>query len=126
MIEACLSRSIAVNAGHGPGCGPQSPSVETPCNHRPAVGVAQRQFEQGVSTMASSTTSSSGSIEDIKGRARQTYDAAADAAEDARQQVEDVAGNVKGAIDRSVKDQPVTTLLVAAAVGFVIGALWKS
>ncbi|HVJ79280.1 MAG TPA: hypothetical protein VM620_15745 [Hyphomicrobium sp.] len=76
--------------------------------------------------MASSTTSSSGSIEDIKGRARQTYDAAADAAEDARQQVEEVAGNVKGVIDRSVKDQPVTTLLVAAAVGFVIGALWKS
>jgi len=81
---------------------------------------------KSVSTMASSTTSSSGSIEDIKGRARQTYDAAADAAEDARQQVEEVAGNVKGVIDRSVKDQPVTTLLVAAAVGFVIGALWKS
>jgi ElaB/YqjD/DUF883 family membrane-anchored ribosome-binding protein len=40
--------------------------------------------------------------------------------------MEDVAGNVKGVIDRSVKDQPVTTLLVAAAVGFVIGALWKS
>jgi ElaB/YqjD/DUF883 family membrane-anchored ribosome-binding protein len=40
--------------------------------------------------------------------------------------VEQVAANLKGVIDRSVKDQPVTTLLVAAAVGFVIGALWKS
>lgn len=37
-----------------------------------------------------------------------------------------MAGNVKDAIDRSVKEQPLTTLLVAAAVGFVIGALWKS
>jgi ElaB/YqjD/DUF883 family membrane-anchored ribosome-binding protein len=37
-----------------------------------------------------------------------------------------VAGNLKGAVDKSVKDQPMTTLAVAAAVGFVLGALWKS
>jgi len=78
--------------------------------------------------MASTSTSygSSGSIEDIKGRARQTIDAATEAAGDAKQQVEEMAGNVKGAIDKSVKEQPLTTLLVAAAVGFVVGALWKS
>ena len=38
----------------------------------------------------------------------------------------EVAGNLKGAIDRSVKDQPMATLAMAAAVGFVLGALWKS
>ncbi|AGK57716.1 hypothetical protein HYPDE_30208 [Hyphomicrobium denitrificans 1NES1] len=79
-----------------------------------------------MASTSSSSYGSSGSVEDIKGRARQTVDAANEAAGDAKQQVEEMAGNVKGAIDRSVKEQPLTTLLVAAAVGFVVGALWKS
>lgn len=78
----------------------------------------------------SSSYGSSGSVEDIKGKAKQSFDAAADrvqeVASDARSQVEDFAGNVKGQIDRSVKDQPLTTLLTAAAIGFVVGAIWKS
>jgi ElaB/YqjD/DUF883 family membrane-anchored ribosome-binding protein len=37
----------------------------------------------------------------------------------------EVAGNLKGAVDKSVKDQPMATLAVAAALGFVLGALWK-
>jgi ElaB/YqjD/DUF883 family membrane-anchored ribosome-binding protein len=78
------------------------------------------------STTSSSSYGSSGAAEDLKSKARQTLDTASEVAGDARQQVEEVAGNVKGAIDRSVKEQPITTLLVAAAVGFVIGALWKS
>ena len=40
--------------------------------------------------------------------------------------VEQVAGNLKSAVDTSVKDQPMATLAVAAALGFVLGALWKS
>lgn len=42
------------------------------------------------------------------------------------ERVQEVAGNLKGAVDRSVKDQPMATLAVAAALGFVLGALWKS
>ena len=38
----------------------------------------------------------------------------------------EVAGNIKDAVDKSVKDQPMATLAMAAAVGFVLGALWKS
>ena len=38
----------------------------------------------------------------------------------------EVAGNLKGALDKSVKDQPMATLAMAAAVGFVLGAIWKS
>ncbi|MFA7307819.1 MAG: hypothetical protein WC026_14225 [Hyphomicrobium sp.] len=75
---------------------------------------------------STSSYGSSSPIEDIKGRARQTIDAASEAAGDAKQQVEEMAGSVKGAIDKSVKDQPLTTLLIAGAVGFVVGALWKS
>jgi ElaB/YqjD/DUF883 family membrane-anchored ribosome-binding protein len=45
---------------------------------------------------------------------------------DAAERVQEVAGNFKGAVDRSVKDQPMATLAVAAVLGFVLGALWKS
>jgi ElaB/YqjD/DUF883 family membrane-anchored ribosome-binding protein len=37
-----------------------------------------------------------------------------------------VAGNLDTAVRRSIQDQPMTTLAMAAAVGFVLGAIWKS
>lgn len=37
-----------------------------------------------------------------------------------------MAENVRGSVEKSVRDQPMTTLLGAVAIGFVIGALWKS
>ena len=40
--------------------------------------------------------------------------------------VQTVAGNVKSAVDTSVKDQPMATLAMAAVLGFVLGAIWKS
>ncbi len=52
--------------------------------------------------------------------------AAADQIREVGDRAGEVAGNFKSAIDRSVKDQPMATLAVAAAVGFVLGALWKS
>lgn len=44
----------------------------------------------------------------------------------AGEQMQEVAGNMKTAIDKSVKEQPMATLAVAAVFGFVVGALWKS
>jgi ElaB/YqjD/DUF883 family membrane-anchored ribosome-binding protein len=51
---------------------------------------------------------------------------ATDQVRDATDRASEVAGNIKGAVDKSVKDQPMATLALAAAVGFVLGALWKS
>jgi ElaB/YqjD/DUF883 family membrane-anchored ribosome-binding protein len=45
---------------------------------------------------------------------------------EAGERVGEVAGNLKGALDKSVREQPMATLALAAALGFVIGALWKS
>ena len=50
----------------------------------------------------------------------------ADQGRDAGERVQAVAGNIKGAVDQSVKDQPMATLAMAAVIGFVLGALWKS
>jgi ElaB/YqjD/DUF883 family membrane-anchored ribosome-binding protein len=51
---------------------------------------------------------------------------AAQQVREAGDRASEVAGNIKGAVDKSVKDQPMATLAMAAAVGFVLGALWKS
>ena len=58
--------------------------------------------------------------------AEATVNSVAEQSREAGQRVQEVAGNLKTAVDRSVKDQPMATLAVAAAMGFVIGALWKS
>jgi len=76
-------------------------------------------------------------ISDLKEKATDQFGKAADQAEtmanrvteqgrEAGQRMQEVAGNMKGALDRSVKDQPTATLAMAAVVGFVLGALWKS
>jgi ElaB/YqjD/DUF883 family membrane-anchored ribosome-binding protein len=49
-----------------------------------------------------------------------------DSSREAGERMQEVAGNIKGAVDKSVKEQPMATLAMAAAIGFVLGALWKS
>jgi ElaB/YqjD/DUF883 family membrane-anchored ribosome-binding protein len=74
---------------------------------------------------------------DLKDKATDQFKKVADRAEgiatsagDQMREVGDrageVAGNLKSAIDKSVKDQPMATLAMAAAVGFLLGAIWKS
>ena len=92
--------------------------------------------------------SSANSTTDLKDRAAGQFDKIADAANekfhsvadqaehlasrvaeqghDVGVKVQEVAGNLKGAVDKSVKDQPMATLAMAAVLGFVLGAIWKS
>jgi ElaB/YqjD/DUF883 family membrane-anchored ribosome-binding protein len=67
--------------------------------------------------------------DNFRNMANQAEDVANRVAEHGREageRMQEVAGNFKGAVDRSVKDQPMATLAMAAVVGFVLGALWKS
>jgi ElaB/YqjD/DUF883 family membrane-anchored ribosome-binding protein len=45
---------------------------------------------------------------------------------EADERMQQVSGNMKRALDTSLQDQPMATLAMAAVVGFVIGAIWKS
>ena len=45
---------------------------------------------------------------------------------DAVKAVGEVKDNVANAIDKSLEDRPYTTLALAVALGFVLGAMWKS
>jgi ElaB/YqjD/DUF883 family membrane-anchored ribosome-binding protein len=77
------------------------------------------QFERIAGAAADQFNRAADSVEDVAGRVAEQGRAAG-------QQVQEVAGNIKGAVDKSVKEQPMATLAVAAALGFVLGALWKS
>lgn len=53
---------------------------------------------------------------------------AADVTEQARyygEKAQDVAQQVKPFVERSLREQPMTTLAGAAVIGFLLGALWK-
>jgi ElaB/YqjD/DUF883 family membrane-anchored ribosome-binding protein len=67
-----------------------------------------------------------GRVETAAASAVQQAQDLADRASEVGEQVSTVASNVKGAVDTSLKQQPMTTLAVAAVLGFVLGALWKS
>jgi ElaB/YqjD/DUF883 family membrane-anchored ribosome-binding protein len=78
-------------------------------------------------SLASDLTHKAG--EQLHNVAVQVEGAARSAAETGREvgdQVQVVAENMRGAIAKSVEDQPMTTLAMAAVLGFVLGAVWKS
>ena len=75
-------------------------------------------------------------LDSLTGRAADQLSTVADAMEDvatriadqgraAGQQLREVAGNISGAVGKSIKEQPMATPAVAAVVGFMLGALWK-
>ena len=45
---------------------------------------------------------------------------------EAAEGVKDVAANFGDALEESLRNRPMSTVAMAAAAGFVIGALWKS
>lgn len=61
----------------------------------------------------------------VADRAEDVATRAAAQGREAGERVQEVAGNFKGAVDKSVKEQPMATLAMAAVLGFVLGALWK-
>lgn len=69
-----------------------------------------------------------GGSEDLVGQATdQLKNLGSSAADQIRESgAGEVAGNLKDAVDRSTRDQPMVTLAMAAALGFVLGAIWKS
>jgi ElaB/YqjD/DUF883 family membrane-anchored ribosome-binding protein len=86
---------------------------------------------------------SKGPAADTKQRLQGMADAAGERFQDASDQVQDLANQVseqareygekaqevarqfKPFVEKSLKEQPMTTLAGAAAIGFLLGALWK-
>lgn len=64
-------------------------------------------------------------LRNMADRASGTASKFAEQGREAGQRVQDAAGNFKGAVDKSIREQPLATLALAAIAGFVLGAMWK-
>lgn len=91
-------------------------------NHSPSSDLKEKATDQ-FEKLADKATDQFGrvadTVESVAGKV-------AEHGREAGERMQEVAGNVKSAVDKSVKDQPMATLAAAAMVGFVLGALWKS
>jgi ElaB/YqjD/DUF883 family membrane-anchored ribosome-binding protein len=65
-------------------------------------------------------------IEKASSQAGRMADSVAEQATEAGQKVQEIASTVDTTVRHSLRDQPMATLAVVAALGFVLGALWKS
>ena len=69
-----------------------------------------------------------GAAEQLQSVADSADDIAAKAAEQARvygEKAQELAKNFKPYVEKSMKEQPMATLAVAAAIAFALGALWR-
>ena len=67
-------------------------------------------------------------MEQVKDAAAQVQDYAGKVADQAREygeKAQEAARNFKPYVEKSTKERPMQTLAMAAAIGFVLGALWK-
>ena len=65
-------------------------------------------------------------LSDVAGQAEDVGGRVAQQGKLAGQGMQEVAGNFKGAMDKSIRDQPMATLALAAIAGFVLGTIWKA
>ena len=67
-------------------------------------------------------------MKDVTQSAEEAEEMAGKVAEQAREygeKAQEAVKNFKPYVDKSMKEQPIATLGVAAVIGFVLGALWK-
>ncbi len=65
-------------------------------------------------------------MKDAASSAQEMAGRVADQAREYGEQAQEVAKQVRPFLDKSLKENPMTTLAGAALVGFVLGALWKN
>jgi ElaB/YqjD/DUF883 family membrane-anchored ribosome-binding protein len=82
--------------------------------NNPQTGTAQRKDQAAEMT------------DKVAAQVESTVADLAERGREASRSVRDVADNFGTALDSSLERQPMTTLAMAVAVGFVLGALWKA
>jgi ElaB/YqjD/DUF883 family membrane-anchored ribosome-binding protein len=89
------------------------------------------------STSSHETTYGKPTVQHLKDKARsearkveselqEAAHSVADQGREVSENVRAVANNLKDALEKSMREKPLTTLAMAAAVAFVLGTIWKS
>jgi ElaB/YqjD/DUF883 family membrane-anchored ribosome-binding protein len=88
--------------------------------------MAQGTYGQPSDTMTDLKDKATDQLGKLSDKAQDVASRVAEQGREAGEGMQEVAGNFKGAVDKSVMSQPMATLAAAAAVGFVLGAIWKA
>ena len=64
-------------------------------------------------------------LKDATDRAQEMAGKVAEQAQAYGEKAQELMGQVKPYIEKSIKEQPMATLAVAAAIGVALGAMWK-
>jgi len=100
------------------------PAQTTPYRAQ-TTGSGQDLKEKATDTFENIADKAADKFREVADQAEQIASRVAEQGREAGDKMQEVAGNLKGAVDKSLKDQPLATLAMAAALGFVLGALWK-
>lgn len=87
----------------------------------PTRSAYKQASDMGKSFAQTASEQSDRARANLEGAADQLSERGREAAENAQA----VVGNFKTAVERSTRDHPMTTLAMAAAMGFLLGAIWK-
>lgn len=64
-------------------------------------------------------------LKNVADNAQEIAGRVAEQAREYGEKAQEAARNFKPFVEKSMKDQPMTTLAAAAAIGFALGVLWK-
>jgi ElaB/YqjD/DUF883 family membrane-anchored ribosome-binding protein len=92
----------------------------------PTTGSPQDLKEKATDQFEKIADKATDKLRDVAHQAEHFAGRVAEQGREVGDRMQEVAGNVKSAVDKSVKDQPMATLAMAAVLGFVLGAIWKS
>jgi ElaB/YqjD/DUF883 family membrane-anchored ribosome-binding protein len=81
--------------------------------------------ERATERLENMADKASDQLRNVSDRASNAAGRVAEQGREAGERMQDVAGNFKGAVDKSVREQPMATLALAAIAGFLLGAMWK-
>ncbi len=101
------------------------PAQSTPYRDQ-TTGSAPDLKEKATNQFETIADKASDKICDVTDQAEHFAGRVAEQGREVGDRVQEVAGNLKGAGDKAAKDQPMATLAMAAVLGFVLGAIWKS
>jgi ElaB/YqjD/DUF883 family membrane-anchored ribosome-binding protein len=88
--------------------------------------MAQSSYTPGSSSVSDPKDKASDQLNKMAGQAEEAVHRVTDKGREMADGMSEVAGNLKGAVEKSMKDQPMATLAIVAAVGLVLGAIWKA
>ena len=91
-----------------------------------AAGRVVGTVEETAKAAGDKAASMAGKAAETTGRIVGVVEKVAPSLREARDGVSEVGSTMYSAVRKSAKKQPMSTLFVAGAIGFVIGAIWKS